>query len=105
ESRARFKEGIDIIRRLWTEDRVSYDGRFHRFRALPLDPRPAQHPPPPIWVATVASIESFIWAGRHGYNVMIVPYVGGIEKVRGMVRAYRQAWGDGGEPTGQGGGQ
>jgi alkanesulfonate monooxygenase SsuD/methylene tetrahydromethanopterin reductase-like flavin-dependent oxidoreductase (luciferase family) len=83
ESRARFEEGLDIVKRLWTEDRVSYDGKFHRFRDVHLNPRPVQKPHPPIWVATVASIESFIWAGRHGYNVMIVPYVGGIEKVRG----------------------
>ena len=101
ESRARFEEGLDIVKRLWTEDRVSYDGKFHRFRDVHLKPRPVQKPHPPIWVATVASIESFIWAGRHGYNVMIVPYVGGIEKVRGMVRAYRQAWREAGHPPGQ----
>lgn len=101
ESRARFEEGLDIVRRLWTEDRVSYDGTFHRFRDVHLNPRPVQKPHPPIWVATVASIESFVWAGRHGYNVMIVPYVGGIEKVRGMVRAYREAWRDAGHPPGK----
>jgi alkanesulfonate monooxygenase SsuD/methylene tetrahydromethanopterin reductase-like flavin-dependent oxidoreductase (luciferase family) len=32
---------------------------------------------------------------------MIVPYVGGIEKVRGMVRAYREAWRDAGHPPGR----
>jgi alkanesulfonate monooxygenase SsuD/methylene tetrahydromethanopterin reductase-like flavin-dependent oxidoreductase (luciferase family) len=101
ESRARFEEGVDIVKRLWTEDRVSYDGKFHRFRDVHLNPRPVQKPHPPIWVATVASIESFVWAGRHGYNVMIVPYVGGIEKVRGMVQAYRQAWRDAGYPPGK----
>ena len=101
ESRARFEEGLDIVRRLWTEERVSYDGRFHRFRDVHLKPRPVQKPHPPIWVATVASIESFVWAGRQGYNVMIVPYVGGIEKVRGMVRAYREAWRDAGFPPGK----
>jgi alkanesulfonate monooxygenase SsuD/methylene tetrahydromethanopterin reductase-like flavin-dependent oxidoreductase (luciferase family) len=101
ESRARFEEGVDIVKRLWTEDRVSYDGKFHRFRDVHLNPRPVQKPHPPIWVATVASIESFVWAGRHGYHVMIVPYVGGIEKVRGMVQAYRQAWRDAGHPPGK----
>jgi len=101
DSRARFEEGIDIVRRLWTEDRVSYDGKFHRFRDVHLEPRPVQTPHPPIWTAAIQSIDSFIWAGRHGYNVMIVPYVGGIEKVRGMVRAYRQAWRDAGHPPGQ----
>jgi len=101
ESRARFEEGIDIVTRLWTEDRVSYDGKFHRFRDVHLKPRPVQKPHPPIWVASVASIESFVWAGRRGYHVMIVPYVGGIEKVRGMVQAYRQAWRDAGHPPGR----
>jgi len=101
ESRARFEEGIDIVTRLWTEERVSSDGRFHRFRDVHLKPRPVQKPHPPIWVASVASIESFIWAGRRGYNVMIVPYAGSIEKVRDMVRAYRQAWREAGHPPGR----
>ena len=101
ESRARFEEGIDIITRLWTEDRVSYDGKFHRFRDVHLKPRPLQKPHPPIWVASVASVESFIWAGRRGYHMMIVPYAGSIGKVRDMVRAYRQAWREAGHPPGR----
>jgi len=100
EGRARFEEGIDIVTRLWTEDRVSYDGKFHRFRDVHLKPRPVQKPHPPIWVASVASVESFVWAGRRGYNVMVVPYAGSVEKVRDMVRAYRQAWREAGHPPG-----
>src|SRR5262249_3581933 len=38
ESRARFEEGIDLITRLWTEDRVSYEGRFHHLRDVHLQP-------------------------------------------------------------------
>ena len=101
ESRARFEEGIDIVTRLWTEDRVSYEGKFHRFCDVHLQPRPVQKPHPPIWVAAIASPESFVWAGRRGYNVMVVPYAGGIEKVREMVHAYRQAWRDAGHPPGR----
>jgi natural product biosynthesis luciferase-like monooxygenase protein len=101
ESRARFEEGIDIVTRLWTEDRVSYDGKFHRFHDVHLKPRPVQKPHPPIWVASVASTESFVWAGRRGYNVMVVPYAGGIEQVRDMVRAYREAWREAGHPPGK----
>src|SRR5579883_3299567 len=33
ESRARFEEGIEVIKRLWTEDRVTFDGRFILFAA------------------------------------------------------------------------
>ena len=100
ESRARFEEGLDIVTRLWTEDRVSYEGKFHRFRDVHLKPRPVQQPHPPIWIASVASVESFIWAGRRGYNVMIVPYAGSIAKVRDMVGAYRAAWREAGHAPG-----
>ncbi len=74
ESRARFEEGIDIITRLWTEERISYEGKFHRFHDVRLMPRPVQKPHPPIWIAAVATKESFIWAGRHGYHVKYAGY-------------------------------
>ncbi len=48
----RLEEGITILRRLWTEDRVSHQGRFYRFRDLTLEPKPVQKPCPPIWIAT-----------------------------------------------------
>jgi len=101
DSRARYEEGIEIVTRLWTEDRVSYQGKFHSFQDVHLMPRPVQRPHPPIWVAAIASRESFVWAGRRGYNVMIVPYAGGIDRVREMVRAYREAWRDAGHPPGR----
>src|SRR5262245_53376844 len=48
----RLEEGIGILRRLWTEDRVSHEGRFYHFRELTLEPKPVQKPCPPIWIAT-----------------------------------------------------
>jgi len=101
ESRARFEEGLDIVTRLWTEERVSYRGKFHSFDDVRLLPRPVQKPHPPIWIAAVASMESFVWAGRHGYHVMIVPYAGDMRKVRDMVSAYREAWREAGHPPGR----
>src|SRR5919109_3401066 len=61
ESRTRFEEGIDIITRLWTQERVSYEGRFHKFQDVRLMPRPVQKPHPPIWIAAVATKDSFVW--------------------------------------------
>lgn len=46
---ARFEEALEIIRRLWTEESVDHDGRFHRLEAAFLSPRPAQDPRPRIW--------------------------------------------------------
>ena len=92
ESRARFEEGIDVITRLWTEERLSYEGRFHRFEDVRLMPRPVQRPHPPIWIAAVATKESFIWAGRRGYHIMIVPFASNLDLVRDLVQSYRDAW-------------
>jgi alkanesulfonate monooxygenase SsuD/methylene tetrahydromethanopterin reductase-like flavin-dependent oxidoreductase (luciferase family) len=48
----RLEEGIAILRRLWTENTVSHQGRFYQFRDLSLEPKPVQKPCPPIWIAT-----------------------------------------------------
>ena len=87
----RFDEGIDIITRLWTEERLSYDGSFHKFHDVRLMPRPVQKPHPPIWIAAVATKESFVWAGRHGYHIMIVPVASNLDLVRDLVQSYRDA--------------
>ena len=100
ESRARFEERIAVIKRLWTEDRVTHEGRFDRFRDVHLMPRPVQQPHPPIWIAAVSTEESFVWAGEQGYHLMIVPFAGGLERTAGFVRTYREAWARAGNPPG-----
>ncbi|MEE9286186.1 MAG: LLM class F420-dependent oxidoreductase, partial [Dehalococcoidia bacterium] len=49
ERGARTSEYIEIIRRLWTEEAVTYEGRFYQCQDVTLDPKPAQRPLP-IWV-------------------------------------------------------
>src|SRR5262245_60296426 len=63
QSRARFEEGVDVITRLWSEERVTYDGKFVSLTDVHSTPRPVQTPHPPIWVAAVMSEESFVAAG------------------------------------------
>src|SRR4030088_3483379 len=59
ESRARFDEGVEQVRRLLEEENVTSEGRFHSFRNVTSLPRPTQRPRPPIYVAAQASRESF----------------------------------------------
>jgi probable F420-dependent oxidoreductase len=47
---ARFREELDIIKALWTEGRVTYQGRFYNLNDEPMGPRPIQKPHPPIWM-------------------------------------------------------
>jgi alkanesulfonate monooxygenase SsuD/methylene tetrahydromethanopterin reductase-like flavin-dependent oxidoreductase (luciferase family) len=71
ESRARFEEAWEIIRRAWTAEVFSYDGRFWKYKDVALWPRPVQQPHPPVWVPVTASKETIEWAGR--YNIPITP--------------------------------
>ena len=45
----RFRENLEIIKRLWTEDRVTLKGRFSQLHNIPMHPKPSQKPRPPIW--------------------------------------------------------
>jgi alkanesulfonate monooxygenase SsuD/methylene tetrahydromethanopterin reductase-like flavin-dependent oxidoreductase (luciferase family) len=100
DSRARFDEGVAVIKRLWTEERVSHDGRFWRFKDVHSMPRPLQQPHPPIWIAAIASEESFVNAAKNGYHIMIVPYAGGLERTAALVKTYRQVWRESGHRPG-----
>jgi len=46
----RMNEAIEAVTALWAGDDVTYEGRFHRFRNLTIDPKPVQTPHPPIWI-------------------------------------------------------
>jgi len=46
----RLVEGIEIIRRLWSKDHVTHQGRYWRFSDATIRPRPLQSPHPPILV-------------------------------------------------------
>ena len=44
------EEGITILKRLWTEDNVSYSGKTRTFEGITLEPKPSQKPHPPIFL-------------------------------------------------------
>ncbi|MDL4775406.1 LLM class flavin-dependent oxidoreductase [Actinomadura xylanilytica] len=46
---ARFEECLTLLSRLWTEDEVTFDGRFTQVREAFLSPRPVQDPRPRLW--------------------------------------------------------
>jgi len=49
---SRLTEGVEIIRRLWTEDKVTHRGRHWTFENVTIRPRPIQSPCPPILVGS-----------------------------------------------------
>jgi alkanesulfonate monooxygenase SsuD/methylene tetrahydromethanopterin reductase-like flavin-dependent oxidoreductase (luciferase family) len=98
ESRARFQEGIEACRRLWTEPNVIWDGKFHSFGPVTLQPRPYTTPHPRIYIASASTPDSCAAAGRDGYGIQVVPSVVTPERLQEMVGRYREAWADAGHP-------
>lgn len=96
ESRARFDEGLDQVRRLLQEESVTCEGRFHSFKSVTSLPRPTQTPHPPFWIAALSTRESFENAGRLGYHLMGIPLAGA--QMAELLDVYRRAWAAAGHP-------
>jgi alkanesulfonate monooxygenase SsuD/methylene tetrahydromethanopterin reductase-like flavin-dependent oxidoreductase (luciferase family) len=97
ESRERFLEGIEVILKAWTTDRISYHGRFFNLEKLSVVPKPVQQPHPPIRVAA-NSPETFELMGRLGYPIFAAAQVNPFSKLKEFVPLYRAARHGAGQP-------
>jgi alkanesulfonate monooxygenase SsuD/methylene tetrahydromethanopterin reductase-like flavin-dependent oxidoreductase (luciferase family) len=98
ESRARFAEALEIIRRAWTEPQpFGWQGRYYQYRTISIWPRPVQKPHPPIYMSG-SSPEAGDFAARNriglGFAFTTVP------QAKQAVAYFRaQACGYGWEPA------
>lgn len=69
ESREMFEEGVNLIRQCWTQERVTFKGKYYHAEDLMVRPKPLQLPHPPIYMANL-SPASFRITGRLGLNVL-----------------------------------
>jgi len=47
---AHLKESVEIIKKLWTEEKASYEGKHYRVDEAMCEPKPLQKPHPPITI-------------------------------------------------------
>ena len=88
ELRDRFKENLEVILKAWSEPNFSYKGRSFNYENVELLPRPVQQPHPTIWMGATSTAESFEFAGRSGFHLMLIPFLHGIDELRSMVEIY-----------------
>ena len=69
ESRARVAEGIELMKLAWTQERVTFEGKYWSVKELATLPRPVQEPHPPLLLAA-NSDETFPYAARLGLGVI-----------------------------------
>jgi len=69
------EEALELILRLWAEDKVSFHGRYYRAKDAVLEPKPLQKPHPPLLFGG-AGKRMLKLAGRHADICYIPPWIG-----------------------------
>jgi len=46
----RLKEAVEIIKKMWTQEKASYEGKYYRINEAVCEPKPLQKPHPPITI-------------------------------------------------------
>ena len=97
ESRERFAETLDILRKAWTQERFTHEGRFYQYRDVCVMPKPYQRPHPPIRVAATTE-ETYPMVGRLGFPLFVAVRTSSIDGIRRRLPGYRDAWRAAGHP-------
>jgi alkanesulfonate monooxygenase SsuD/methylene tetrahydromethanopterin reductase-like flavin-dependent oxidoreductase (luciferase family) len=88
ESRERFREHLDVIIGAWSEDKLTFHGKYTNVDDLWVVPKPLQDPHPPVYIAVSTSPASVEYAASR--NTPII--VGGPTAVMGQAPEVIQRW-------------
>src|SRR5271166_378454 len=89
ERAPRFNESIALMRRLWTEERVSHKGRFYTVNDAGIGVKPVRPGGPPLYIAGQAEV-SVRRAARMG-DAWLIVNTSGLGKVIPLMQTYRAA--------------
>jgi alkanesulfonate monooxygenase SsuD/methylene tetrahydromethanopterin reductase-like flavin-dependent oxidoreductase (luciferase family) len=93
----RFEQGLEIVKRLWTEDKVTVDTDVCTLSNVTLTCRPVQHPHPPIWIA--ANNDNAVRrAARLGDAWFVNPHTT-MAEIKRQMALYRQELARAGKPA------
>jgi natural product biosynthesis luciferase-like monooxygenase protein len=90
-TREKFDESLEIIRRAWTQDVVTFEGQYYRVPGVSVTPKPIQKPHPPLWTAAV-SPATYAQAARKGLKILTSPAFTPFDILRANYDAYHAEW-------------
>ena len=86
ESRERMQECVQIVLKSWSEDRLTFVGKYHQLEDVEVLPKPLQSPLP-FWIAS-SSPEAIDWSASQGYAILMDPH-GSHDQIRQKYQQYR----------------
>ncbi|MEM0440045.1 MAG: LLM class F420-dependent oxidoreductase [Candidatus Caldarchaeum sp.] len=75
-------EYLQLLKKLWTEDKITFEGKFFNVKDLVLEPKPAQKPHPPIWIG----------GGSQPHEILYGAAAKGIDKVLFRIAKFADGW-------------
>src|ERR687884_1738412 len=97
ESRERFAETLEILKKAWTEPSFSYQGKYYSFNRVSVTPHPYQKPYPELRMAA-ATPETFPQIGRLGLPIFVAVRQGPFGQLAERIKSYREAYAAAGHP-------
>ncbi len=91
ESRERFLETLEILRKAWTQERFSHEGKYFQFHDVCAMPKPYQTPHPPIRMAATTQ-ETYPLVGRMGLPIFVAPRTISISELKRFIGGYHEGW-------------
>jgi alkanesulfonate monooxygenase SsuD/methylene tetrahydromethanopterin reductase-like flavin-dependent oxidoreductase (luciferase family) len=91
ESRERFEEALDVIERAWTQETVSFEGKYFHIPETAVVPKPLQKPYPPLRIAA-NSPDTAAFAGDRGYPIFVASPINPFPKLPEHIDVYRHAF-------------
>ena len=88
ESRERFTEAVDVIIKAWTEERLTYHGKYTNVDDVWVLPKPLQKPHPPLFQAVSTSPASVEFAASRQIQVI----AGGPTDIMGQAPQVVKLW-------------
>ncbi len=91
------EEGIELIRKLWTEDVVNYEGKHYKAKDVVLEPKPVQKGGPLIWIGgfhekmlKLAARVGDAWIPGRVLGASIQEYEKSVPKIRAEIETLRR---------------
>ena len=81
ESASRFHETVDIVLKAWTNEKLSYQGKYYSYDGVEVLPKPLQAPHPPVWMAAT-STPAIDWAAAKGFSILMDPHSSRADLIR-----------------------
>lgn len=94
EKAGRLSETIEIMRRLWSEKTINYDGRYYKLHDVGILPHPARNGGIPIWIVADRNEQGFKRVARLGDGwVTLAPTLERFAAARRQIDSYARECG------------